>query len=76
MKTTTTTTQTLSSRQAEIADIYAATYPQSFTVLVARAKTGDARACKALGDNMARVAYPASISGSDALEIAKIGMRA
>jgi len=66
----------LTTRQTEIADIYATTYPRSFTVLVARAKTGDARACKALGDNMARVAYPASISGPDALEIAKIGMDA
>ena len=66
----------LTTRQTEIADIYATTYPRSFTVLVARAKTGDARACKALGDNMARVAYPASISGPDALEIAKIGMHA
>jgi hypothetical protein len=66
----------LTTRQTEIADIYATTYPRSFTVLVARAKTGDARACKALGDSMARVAYPASISGPDALEIAKIGRRA
>jgi hypothetical protein len=64
----------LTTRQTEIADIYATTYPRSFTALVARAKTGDSRACKALGDNMARVAYPASISGPDALEIAKIGM--
>lgn len=70
----TTTTQTLTARQAEIADIYAAAYPLSFTRLVAQAKAGDARACKALGDNMARVAYPVSITGADALEIAKIGM--
>ena len=67
---------TLTTRQTEIADIYAATYPLSFTALVSSAKTGDARAVKALGDNMARVAYPASISGPDALEIAKIGLPA
>ena len=65
---------TLTARQAEIADIYAATYPLSFARLVARAKAGSVQSCKALGDNMARVAYPASITGTDALEIAKIGL--
>ena len=69
-------TTMLTPRQIELADLYARTYPQSMTVLVARAKAGHPQAIKALGDNMARVAYPASISGSDALEIAKIGMRA
>ena len=66
----------LTPRQTEIADIYATTYPQSFAVLVRNAKAGSVQATKALGDNMARVAYPASITGADALEIAKIGLPA
>lgn len=68
-----TTTTTLTKRQGKIVDIYTATYPHLST-LAGRAKGGDVRSAKALGDAMARLAYPTSITGLDALEIAKIGM--
>lgn len=69
-------TKQMTARQIELADLYARTYPQSMATLVARAKAGSPQAIKALGDNMARVAYPAGVSGPDALEIAKIGIDA
>jgi len=65
----------LTPRQIEIATKYLDTYPH-LRALAHRAKAGDARACKALGDQMSHVAYPSWVSGPDALEIAKIGMDA
>ena len=53
--------------EAEIIALYVATYPH----LAALAASGQRRP---LGDAMSRLAYPAGISGLDALTISKIGL--
>ena len=54
--------------EAEIIAIYVATYPH----LAALAASGRKRS---LGTTMSRLAYPAGISGMDALTISKIGLQ-
>jgi hypothetical protein len=62
----------MTNEQKQIAEKYVATYPYLRT-LIERAQT-DPAAAKTLGDQIGRLAAPASVSGSELWEITKLGV--
>ena len=65
----------LNERQEVLVKKYITLHPH-IEELLERAKTGNQADVKTLGDAIAALPYPATIDGTDALELARIGIAA